>query len=88
MGDIGPKFGNGGYNTMDNGFLRFNRVRIPRTNLLMKYAWHSPSCAVSQPYLRTSRQCPGPCPCPCHAATLRDVGSTADSLLRRAVIMS
>ena len=35
VGDIGPKFG---YDTMDNGFLRFNRVRIPRQNMLMKNA--------------------------------------------------
>lgn len=33
-GDIGPKFG---YNTKDNGYLRFNQVRIPRENMLMKY---------------------------------------------------
>lgn len=38
VGDIGPKFGNGGYNTMDNGFLAFDRVRIPRTNMLMRFA--------------------------------------------------
>jgi len=33
-GDIGPKFG---YNTKDNGFLRFNNVRIPRENILRRY---------------------------------------------------
>lgn len=37
VGDIGVKFGNGGYNTMDNGFLRFDHVRIPRENMLMRY---------------------------------------------------
>ena len=32
--DIGPKLGS---NTMDNGYLRFDQVRVPRTNLLMRY---------------------------------------------------
>ncbi|MCO5610366.1 hypothetical protein L7F22_064602 [Adiantum nelumboides] len=36
VGDIGLKFGNGGYNTMDNGFLRFNNVHIPRDHMLMR----------------------------------------------------
>lgn len=35
VGDIGPKFG---YNTMDNGFLQFNKVRIPHINMLAKFA--------------------------------------------------
>lgn len=35
LGDIGPKFG---FDSIDNGFLRFNHVRIPRENMLMKYA--------------------------------------------------
>ena len=35
IGDIGPKFG---YNSIDNGFLKFDCVRIPRKNMLMKYA--------------------------------------------------
>ena len=34
VGDIGPKLG---YNTKDNGFLRFNNVSIPRENLLARY---------------------------------------------------
>lgn len=38
VADIGVKFGNGGYNTMDNGLLRFNLVRIPRDNMLMRLA--------------------------------------------------
>lgn len=38
VGDIGVKFGNGGYNTMDNGLLRFDHVRIPRDNMLMRLA--------------------------------------------------
>ena len=35
IGDIGPKFG---YAEMDNGFLKFNHVRIPRENLLMRFS--------------------------------------------------
>jgi acyl-CoA oxidase len=34
MGDIGPKFG---YHSKNNGYLRFENVRIPRTNILSKY---------------------------------------------------
>lgn len=37
VGDIGMKFGNGGYNSMDNGVLRFDHVRIPRNQMLMRY---------------------------------------------------
>lgn len=35
VGDIGPKFG---FNEVDNGFLKLENVRIPRENMLMKYA--------------------------------------------------
>ena len=35
MGDIGTKFG---YEGVDNGFLKLDKVRIPRTNMLMKYS--------------------------------------------------
>ncbi|XP_060562644.1 peroxisomal acyl-coenzyme A oxidase 1-like [Ruditapes philippinarum] len=35
VGDIGNKLG---YNAMDNGFLRFDNVRIPRANLLARYS--------------------------------------------------
>ncbi|XP_064622963.1 peroxisomal acyl-coenzyme A oxidase 1-like [Lineus longissimus] len=35
VGTIGPKFGGRG---AENGYLILNRVRIPRTNMLMKYA--------------------------------------------------
>lgn len=34
VGDVGEKLG---YATMDNGFLSFNKVRIPRTNLLSRF---------------------------------------------------
>ncbi|MFQ6645106.1 hypothetical protein Gotur_020259, partial [Gossypium turneri] len=35
VGDIGMKFGSGAYNSMDNGLLRFDYVRIPRNQMLM-----------------------------------------------------
>ncbi len=34
VGDIGPKYG---YMSKDNGFVRFDNIRIPRINMLMKY---------------------------------------------------
>ncbi|KAM5558900.1 hypothetical protein ABKV19_020518 [Rosa sericea] len=36
VGDIGMKFGSGAFNSMDNGFLRFDHVRIPRNQMLMR----------------------------------------------------
>ncbi|XP_004299412.1 PREDICTED: peroxisomal acyl-coenzyme A oxidase 1 [Fragaria vesca subsp. vesca] len=36
VGDIGMKFGSGAYNSMDNGVLRFDHVRIPRDHMLMR----------------------------------------------------
>ncbi|GLU05553.1 hypothetical protein SLE2022_226500 [Rubroshorea leprosula] len=36
VGDIGMKFGSGAYNTMDNGVLSFDQVRIPRNQMLMR----------------------------------------------------
>ncbi|KAL8711357.1 MAG: hypothetical protein Q9220_004254 [cf. Caloplaca sp. 1 TL-2023] len=35
VGDIGPKFG---YNTMDNGFLLLNHVKVPHINMLAKFS--------------------------------------------------
>nr|XP_040041909.1 peroxisomal acyl-coenzyme A oxidase 1 isoform X1 [Gasterosteus aculeatus aculeatus] len=35
VGDIGPKFG---FSEVDNGFLKLENVRIPRENMLMKFA--------------------------------------------------
>ncbi|KAG6428428.1 hypothetical protein SASPL_112679 [Salvia splendens] len=36
VGDIGMKFGNGAYNTMDNGVLTLDHVRIPRDQMMMR----------------------------------------------------
>jgi acyl-CoA oxidase len=33
VGDVGPKFG---YNTMDNGFLLFNNLKVPHDSLLAR----------------------------------------------------
>ena len=35
LGDINSKFG---YDNMDNGYLKFDHYRVPRDNMLMKYA--------------------------------------------------
>ena len=35
VGDIGPKYG---YNAKDNGYVIFKNHKIPRKNMLMKYA--------------------------------------------------
>lgn len=35
LGDLGEKVG---FNTKDNGYCRFNNVKIPRENMLMRYA--------------------------------------------------
>lgn len=39
VGDIGPKFG---YNTMDNGFLLLNHVKVPHINMLAKFSGVDP----------------------------------------------
>ena len=46
MGDIGPKFG---YESIDNGFLRFDHVRIPRDHMLAKNS-------EVETYLRTANE--------------------------------
>ncbi|KAE8148336.1 hypothetical protein BDV25DRAFT_158440 [Aspergillus avenaceus] len=46
VGDIGPKFG---YNTMDNGFLLFNKVKIPHVNMLARFVKVDPATSK---YLR------------------------------------
>lgn len=43
VGDIGPKFG---YNTMDNGFLLFNKVKIPHVNLLARFSGVDPNTSA------------------------------------------
>lgn len=35
VGDIGPKFG---YNSMDNGFLLFNKVKVPHNSMLARFS--------------------------------------------------
>lgn len=46
VGDIGPKFG---YNGVDNGFLAFDHVRIPREHMLMRFAQVRPDGSYSAP---------------------------------------
>ena len=41
VGDIGPKLG---YNSKDNGFLMFDQVRIPRTNMLNRFKEFQNTC--------------------------------------------
>eukprot|EP00743_Colponemidia_sp_Colp-15_P007156 GILK01007723.1.p1 GENE.GILK01007723.1~~GILK01007723.1.p1 ORF type:complete len:666 (-),score=84.72 GILK01007723.1:138-1973(-) len=46
VGDIGPKMG---FNTVDNGFARFDHVRIPRSHMLMRYSKLSREGVYSKP---------------------------------------
>ncbi|KAM9818023.1 peroxisomal acyl-coenzyme A oxidase 1 isoform X2 [Syngnathus typhle] len=46
VGDIGPKFG---FSEVDNGFLKLDHVRIPRDNMLMKYAKVDPDGTYFKP---------------------------------------
>ena len=46
VGDIGPKFG---YNTMDNGFLLLNNVKVPHINMLARFSGVDPNTSK---YLR------------------------------------
>ncbi|XP_018617341.1 peroxisomal acyl-coenzyme A oxidase 1 isoform X2 [Scleropages formosus] len=46
VGDIGPKFG---FDEVDNGFLKLENVRIPRENMLMKYAKVEPDGTYKKP---------------------------------------
>ncbi|CAJ0953827.1 unnamed protein product, partial [Mesorhabditis belari] len=46
VGDIGPKFS---YNTTDNGFLKLDHVRIPRSQMLMRHAKVQPDGTYVKP---------------------------------------
>uniref|UniRef100_A0AAR2JVD6 Acyl-coenzyme A oxidase n=3 Tax=Pygocentrus nattereri TaxID=42514 RepID=A0AAR2JVD6_PYGNA len=46
VGDIGPKFG---FEEVDNGYLKLENVRIPRENMLMKYAQVEPDGSYLKP---------------------------------------
>ncbi|XP_036426043.1 peroxisomal acyl-coenzyme A oxidase 1 isoform X1 [Colossoma macropomum] len=46
VGDIGPKFG---FDEVDNGYLKLDNVRIPRENMLMKYAQVEPDGSYLKP---------------------------------------
>ncbi|KAJ1662085.1 hypothetical protein IW140_006547 [Coemansia sp. RSA 1813] len=46
VGDLGPKFG---FNSMDNGFLLLDHVRVPRINLMQRYISVSRTGEVSHP---------------------------------------
>lgn len=48
VGDIGPKFG---YNTMDNGFLLFNKVKVPHISMLARFSMVDPK---TNKYVRPS----------------------------------
>lgn len=48
IGDIGPK-ANGGYSAVDNGYARFDRVRIPREHMLSAFASVTPEGQYVQP---------------------------------------
>ncbi|KAI8917510.1 acyl-CoA dehydrogenase/oxidase [Powellomyces hirtus] len=46
IGDIGPKYG---YGSVDNGFMLFDKVRIPRENMLMRFARVEPDGTYVRP---------------------------------------
>ncbi|KAJ1679716.1 hypothetical protein EV182_001475 [Spiromyces aspiralis] len=46
VGDLGPKFG---FNTMDNGYVLFDHVRVPRFNLLQRFITVLRDGTVSRP---------------------------------------
>ncbi|XP_053354296.1 peroxisomal acyl-coenzyme A oxidase 1 isoform X3 [Clarias gariepinus] len=46
VGDIGPKFG---FEEVDNGYLKLDNIRIPRENMLMKYAKVQPDGTYVKP---------------------------------------
>eukprot|EP00644_Phytophthora_capsici_P001758 jgi/Phyca11/6747/fgenesh1_pm.PHYCAscaffold_14_\ len=46
VGDIGPKVG---FNAIDNGYCAFHKIRIPRENMMMRYAKVLPDGTFVQP---------------------------------------
>ncbi|PIK44722.1 putative peroxisomal acyl-coenzyme A oxidase 1 isoform X3 [Apostichopus japonicus] len=46
LGDIGPKLG---FNNIDNGYLRMDRVRIPRDHMCMKFSQVAPDGTYTAP---------------------------------------
>ncbi|XP_044947151.1 putative peroxisomal acyl-coenzyme A oxidase 1.2 [Hordeum vulgare subsp. vulgare] len=71
LGDIGGKFGSGAYNSMDNGVLRFDHVRIPRDQMLMR---------LSQASYKGGKVCAFRCT---KAAAIRDNGLCPSDNCRR-----
>lgn len=59
VGDLGPKFGYGG---VDNGFMRMEYLRIPRDNMLMRFAKVRGQCPTA------CRLCVGMLCCIIHTA--------------------
>ncbi|EEY56898.1 acyl-CoA dehydrogenase/oxidase [Phytophthora infestans T30-4] len=46
VGDIGPKVG---FNAIDNGYCAFHKIRVPRDNMMMRYAKVLPDGAFVKP---------------------------------------
>ncbi|KAJ1565491.1 hypothetical protein HK096_002472 [Nowakowskiella sp. JEL0078] len=46
IGDIGPKYG---YQAIDNGFMLFDHIRVPRNSMLMRFAQVQPDGTYVQP---------------------------------------
>jgi len=51
LGDVGPKLG---YNSIDNGFLRLDHVRVPRENLLSRFLPGAAGSAAQGPDAKVS----------------------------------
>jgi acyl-CoA oxidase len=48
IGDVGAKMGR---HSLDNGWLQFHNVRIPRENMLMRWAQVSPEGEYTKPVI-------------------------------------
>jgi acyl-CoA oxidase len=46
VGDIGPKMG---FQSIDNGWIRFDKYRIPRTQMMMRFAKVTPQGEYIKP---------------------------------------